>query len=67
MNTETKLQMDFSPEEKSRLEVVFGKAFDKLRQSMPSSRSAEAESNNHFDEKFHKELTDGLHLREKSA
>lgn len=67
MNTHTSLraEMEFSSTEKSFLVSAFNDAFEKLRQSMPSSATAECESNNHFDENFHKELTNGLHLTEK--
>lgn len=67
MNTHTasNAEMDFSSAERSHLASAFGKAFEKLKQSMPSATTAECESNNHFDEKFHKNLTGGLHLQEK--
>lgn len=67
MNTRTasNCEVEFSTEEKSHLASAFGKAFKKLKQSMPSASTAECESNNHFDEKFHKELLSGLHLKEK--
>ena len=67
MNTHTALPADmgFSSVEKLLLVSAFGNAFEKLRQSMPSLATAECESNNHFDEQFHKELTNGLHLKEK--
>jgi hypothetical protein len=55
--------MDFSSEERSRLEGAFTKAFEKLKQSMPSPTTAECETN-HFDYGFHKELANGLHLEE---
>ncbi len=68
MTTQTALNdavKDFSSAEKSRLSSAFSSAFDKLKQSMPSAATAECESNNHFDEDFHKALNSGLHLKEK--
>lgn len=56
---------DFSSAEKLHLSSAFSSAFDKLKQSMPSAATAECESNNHFDEDFHKALKAGLHLKEK--
>jgi len=65
MHTASKAEMDFSSAERSHLASAFGKAFGKLKQSMASTATAECESNNHFDDQFHKDLTDGLHLKEK--
>ena len=62
MNMRT--DMNFSLAEKSHLASAFGNAFEKLKQSMPSTATAECESNNHFDDEFHKALTGGLHLKE---
>lgn len=67
MGTHTALHAgkDFSSAEKSHLASAFNNAFEKLKQSMPSDATAECETNNHFDEEFHKELAGGLHLKEK--
>jgi hypothetical protein len=67
MNTRTAshAEMEFSSAERSHLASAFGKAFQKLKQSMPPAATAECESNNHFDEQFHQALAGGLHLKKK--
>ena len=57
------VRLKFSDEERGKLMSTFMGAFDKLSQSMPVKDGEHCESNNHFDDDFHKQLLDGLHLK----
>ena len=55
-------RQEFTAEQTERYASAFDKAFEQLNKTMPAGKTAEFESNNHFDEAFHQKLCDGLHL-----
>lgn len=55
-------RQEFTAEQTDRYAAAFDKAFATLKETLPANKSAEFESNNHFDEEFHQKLCDGLHL-----
>lgn len=56
-------RLDFTHEEKQLFTKAFGQALNKLEKSTSGRSATQTESNNHFDEAFHKQLLAGLHLQ----
>lgn len=65
MTNGTVPSMGFSPEEENSLRATFSAAFEELKGSMQPSATSGRECNNHFDDKFHQELLDGLYSKER--
>ena len=65
MNNQASQGMEFSADEELSLKATFRAVFKEPKGLTLSSTNSGRECKNHFDDKFHQELLDGLYSKER--